>query len=174
MGIDRVEADSKGISVKASADVDPAIKMCQELKAAVGRKGLRKLGRVARRELEAGSAAAFSSGIDPNTGRAWKKRKHPVPWRLLYKTGGLQQSLAFDSQVYGDSKMIARTLAKDNRSGKESYHAISGALFYGRRKQSTVRSKKGKGGRMPARPFAGFTKFGINRLQAMARKQVKV
>ena len=153
--------------------MDDALRMVNKLADAVSKPGLKRLGRLAKKQLEADTVAAFTSGRDPMTGRSWRRRKVAVPWRPLHKTGGLQQAIRADVEVYED-RLRVQSEVRDSRSGALSYHAIAGSLFFGRRRQSDVRSKKGKGGPMAARPFAGFSPAGTKRIQRKAAQLVKV
>lgn len=146
---------------------------------ALSRKGMRKIQRVAERELRSGTVSAFRGSKDPNTGRNWLPRREAPGWPALRHTGGLRRALDEDSQLYGadGSRMLLRSVVKDSRSGNRSYHAIAGAQFYGRRDQREKMigrgSSRGKGGPMPGRPFTGVSPAGRLKIRKRIEELVR-
>lgn len=165
-----------GVTVDTSA-----LEHCLDgIEDALTRKGMRILAKEAERELRKGTAKGFRSGVEPSSGQRMYARKGTrgkLPgWPLLRDSGGLRRSLDQDSQLYGrkGQKMLLRSIVKDSRSGNESYHAIAGAQFFGRRDQRKYmkgRGKsRGKGGPMPGRRFAGVSEDSRRRLARRAQE----
>ena len=143
---------------------------------AVSKKGLQRLSSVGRRELRAGITRAFRSGTDAFTGRSMPKRKVEPGWPMLRRTGGLRRAISADSQVY-PGKLLLRATVSDSRSGNRSYHAIAGAIFFGRRDQRKKMvgrgGSQGKGGPMSPRRYAGVNKSGRTKIAARLRELLR-
>ena len=135
---------------------------------AMKRTGMRKLKPFAVKQLQLGIAAAFAGRKNPATGTPWAPRRSGGAWPMLNRTGGLKGALGATGQVYATS-MRARVLVSDSRSGNSSYHAIAGALFYGRKKVAP----SGRGGLMPARRFAGVSKAGTEYLKTQMSRLIR-
>ena len=48
----------------------------------------------AHKQHEREISKAFSSGLNPETGRRWDRRKHSYPWKPLSRTGNLRASVS--------------------------------------------------------------------------------
>ena len=48
----------------------------------------------AHKQHEREISKAFSSGLNPETGRRWDARKHSYPWKILSHTGNLRASVS--------------------------------------------------------------------------------
>ncbi len=158
-----------------TAGLDRKLEAMQD---ALTRKGMRVLQREAENMLRKEHARAFRGGVDPGTGRGLASRKGTrgkrPGHRMLRDSGGLRKSIGESSQLYGrkGQRMLLRAEVSDSRSGNRSYHAIAGAIFFGRRdqrKRMIGRGKsKGKGGPMPPRRFSGMSKSSRRRLASRA------
>jgi phage gpG-like protein len=160
-----------GVTVDNSNVVAHLVKM----KKGLGREGLRKVKPVAERAMREATAIAFRSGREPDGDPMFPRRQNPG-WPLLRHTGGLRGSIEADAQVYSTS-MYLRSMVKDNRSGNRSYHAVAGAIFYGRRDQRQRMigrgSSRGRGGPMPGRQFTGVTASGQRRIAETIARNLK-
>lgn len=161
-----------GITVDTSA-VD---KMLDAQIDALSAPGMRELGKVAERALDRSTNQAFMTASNPETGGAWAQRKGNPSWRPLDKTGKLKGSLYTDLEV-GRTGFYLSLNVRDSRSGNRSYHAIAGVHFFGRKDQRSKiigrGNSIGKGGPMPARRFAGFSRNESRKLREAAQKAIR-
>ncbi len=154
-----------GVTVDASS----ALARIDRLTKAVGRDGLRQLEGTAAREMQRGIAQGFRSGINPQHRGQATSRRQSASWPPLRHSGGLRRASHASAQAY-KSKLLIRATVEDSRSGNRSYHAVAGAILFGRRDQRKKMigrgSSKGKGGPMPPRHFAGIGTAGKRAIEA--------
>jgi phage gpG-like protein len=161
-----------GVTVDASEVED----RLDNLLDALGKPGMRELGRFTERAIQKSVNSSFSTRTDPETGAGWARRKGSPSWAPLQHTGGLKRSLYTELEVEKDG-FYASVNVRDIRSGSSSYHAIAGVHYYGRKDQRQKiqgrGNKRGKGGPVPRRRFAGISKPERIRIREAARKLIR-
>jgi len=109
-------------------------------------------------ELKKETRKAFSSRINPGTGRSWPPRRHSYPWPLLHHTGTLQ---GFITHGFGIKtrdrkiKLFGKVRAGSYLGG---YSRGGGGAFYGAHKPIELVAGAVMYGRKKARSAAGYKK----------------
>ena len=162
--------------MSVTADTSRVEEKLDNLLDALGKPGMRELGKYTEHALQKSSSSAFATATDPETGKGWAKRKGSPSWAPLDKSGGLKGALYTDLDLDRDS-FLASVNVRDSHSGNRSYHAIAGVHYYGRKDQRQKivgrGNKKGKGGPVPRRRFAGISKPERIRIREAARRMIR-
>lgn len=123
---------------------------------------------------------AFSSAVDPTTGRAWPGRSGSQSWPMLSRTGALKSALGFGYGVTRkDKRQKLFGKIKTGRRGDGAMHlVVAGAAHFGRTKRRTDRGTKLRGqtprtGITPARKFFGMGRSARRQLKAFAAKRLE-
>jgi phage gpG-like protein len=134
----------------------------------------RDIMRYGRSIMKSETKRAFSSKVDPRTGRAWAPRKGQYPWPLLYNSGDLFGSLEWG---YGIKTKNKRLKFFGKVGGGQAGIIRAGAVHYGRTKARTSRGGKRFGvmpstGATPPRPIFGFGRSARKRIKRYAEKRL--
>ena len=151
----------------------------------------RDIMRYGRSIMKSETKRAFSSKVDPHTGRAWAARKESYPWPLLKHTGTIFAALDWSYGIKTKNRRLkffgkikdSYYLGGYNRGGgKKPTVVVAGSLHYGRTKaRSTSGTRiraRGGGfaspltGATPPRPFFGFGRSARKRIKRYAEKRI--
>jgi len=164
--------------MKVTVDADPVIKDLTGLELAIGtRQGLNKLGRKCEQYMRNAVTQAFSSGIEPDTGRPWARRKGNQSNAMLNKTGELRRWVLTESKAWV-GKHASRLYLKFGLPDDKRAIIKGGSLFWGR-KQARKGTGSRVGGRpktgyMTGRPYMGLTSSAKRRVEQAAKQHIKV
>ena len=153
--------------------MDGVMKSLAEMQALIeGKK--RDIMRYGRAIMKGETRRAFSSRVDPGTGRAWAARQESYPWPLLYNRGDLFGSLEWG---YGIKTKNKRLKFFGKIKGEQGSIIRAGAVHFGRSKARTARGGKRFGvtpstGATPPRPIFGFGRSARKRIKRYAEKRL--
>jgi len=166
-------------------EMDGVMKNLDEMQDLI--EGKRKdIMRYGRAIMKSETQRAFSSKVDPHTGRAWAARQESYPWPLLKHTGTIFSALDWSYGIKTKNRKLkffgkirdASYLGSYGRgSGPKPAIVVAGSLFFGRSKARTARGGKRWGvapstGAVPGRPFFGFSRSSRKRIKRYAEKRI--
>jgi phage gpG-like protein len=161
------------VTTGVHVEIDGVMKNLKEMEDLITAKD-RDIMRYGRSIMKSETNRAFSSKVDPNTGRGWVPRKESYPWPMLNNTGAMLGSLAWG---YGIKTKDRRLKFFGKVAGDQGAIIRAGATHFGR---SKARSEKGtklwgqapSTGATPARPFFGFGRSARKRIKRYAEKRL--